>query len=217
MRRVVLPEKLDALPEDDPGAVANRKDLRKINFLMGNFRWLRSRLLALVEGGGEVSEWAAGDGSFGISLARISPTLAIRGVDLCRRSEEWPSGWSWQQTNLLEMKELDVSEIVIGNFILHQFEDAQLAKLGVLLNARARLLIFNETSRSQAAIYLARMTGWLFRMHAVTKHDAEVSVRAGFRGEELPQKLGLTTGEWRWEVTTTPLGAYRMVAERIEI
>jgi hypothetical protein len=41
-----------------------------------------------------------------------------------------------------------------------------------------------------------------------------VSIAAGFRGEELPAALGLTTAEWNVRCTTTLLGAYRMIAVR---
>jgi hypothetical protein len=40
VERVVKPEILDDLPMDDPSARASRADLRRINFLMGNERWI---------------------------------------------------------------------------------------------------------------------------------------------------------------------------------
>jgi hypothetical protein len=44
MRRVVIPELLDHLPQDDPAAERSRADLRRINFLMGNGRWVTRTL-----------------------------------------------------------------------------------------------------------------------------------------------------------------------------
>ncbi|MCU0753184.1 MAG: hypothetical protein MUC40_09220 [Akkermansiaceae bacterium] len=38
--RIVEPEILDHLPHDDPAARRSRLDLRRINFLMGNERWI---------------------------------------------------------------------------------------------------------------------------------------------------------------------------------
>ena len=39
-------------------------------------------------------------------------------------------------------------------------------------------------------------------------------IAAGFIGDELPRSLGLDPSLWRWEITHTWLGAYRMIAER---
>jgi hypothetical protein len=50
----------------------------------------------------------------------------------------------------------------------------------------------------------------------VTKHDGSVSIDAGFRGDELPQLLGLEPATWTWTVAETWSGAYRMIAERRE-
>ena len=38
--RVVIPELLDHLPAADTQAMRSRRDLRRINFLMGNERWV---------------------------------------------------------------------------------------------------------------------------------------------------------------------------------
>jgi hypothetical protein len=42
--RVISREILDHLPSDDPSAVRGRLDLRTINSLMGNVRWIRKVL-----------------------------------------------------------------------------------------------------------------------------------------------------------------------------
>ncbi|MEO1844804.1 MAG: hypothetical protein ABGZ37_11065, partial [Akkermansiaceae bacterium] len=60
--RVVQPELLDELPFDDPDALRSRRDLRFINGVMGNFRWMRRRLAGRAEG--RVIELGAGDGAF---------------------------------------------------------------------------------------------------------------------------------------------------------
>jgi len=54
----------------------------------------------------------------------------------------------------------------------------------------------------------------LLGANRVSLHDAHVSVAAGFRGDELPEMLGLRQPQWRWSCHTTMLGAYRMVARR---
>ena len=214
MRRIVLPELLDSLPESSPESIANRRNLLLINGLMGNFRWLRRALLQRLRAEDVVSEWASGDGGFARALHRARLPVRLTGVDVCSQPDNWPADYRWLQKNLLDVEAEDVGSVVLGNFILHQFEDAVLKQLGERLASRARLLIFNETLRSRRALILAYASCWLFRMHPVTKHDAIVSVRAGFRARELSQLLGLSENEWRIEVTTTVRGSYRMIAER---
>ena len=57
--RRVQPEILDDLPAEDPRAVRSRRDLRLINRLMGNHRWV---LRHVAEHSGRVVELGAGDG-----------------------------------------------------------------------------------------------------------------------------------------------------------
>jgi hypothetical protein len=51
LARTVRPEILDSLAAEDPAARRSRQDLRLINALMGNFRWVE-RKLRLKEAGG---------------------------------------------------------------------------------------------------------------------------------------------------------------------
>ena len=57
-----------------------------------------------------------------------------------------------------------------------------------------------------------RLLSALLRFSPVTRHDLLISIRAGFRGDELPRALGLAG--WTTAVSLTALGAYRLVACR---
>ena len=70
MERTVIPEILDHLAVDDPRAVRSRRDLRMINFLMGNERWLVSRIRGRAESE-SVSELGSGRGELLLSLIHI--------------------------------------------------------------------------------------------------------------------------------------------------
>ena len=59
----------------------------------------------------------------------------------------------------------------------------------------------------------AWMSG-LRRDESPTRHDAPISVRAGFVGMELPSLLGFSSDEWDVEVRNGLFGAYRMAAQR---
>jgi hypothetical protein len=56
--------------------------------------------------------------------------------------------------------------------------------------------------------------GPLLGINYVTAHDAQVSIEAGFRDDELPGALGLEPSHWDCRCFTTAFGAYRMIALR---
>jgi len=71
-QRVVIPELLDHLPADDPEALRSRRDLRRINFLMGNERWIcRSVCRFPEEANRGIVEIGAGDGNGGVLVANL--------------------------------------------------------------------------------------------------------------------------------------------------
>ncbi len=222
--RRVQPEILDSLPPDHPDAVHNRRDLRFFNALMGNYRWMAKVLGSQLRPGDRVLELGAGEGDLGRYLHRqvyseraqqdCAPTFAeYSGLDLWPRPKKWPSTWGWHRDDLTTFSHYADFNVIVGNLILHQFEDDVLAALGRQWRAHARLLVFCEPARSRlhlAQLPLARLAG----INYVSRHDARISVHAGFRANELPHLLGLDTPPWRVELIHTFLGAYRMNAVR---
>jgi hypothetical protein len=53
----------------------------------------------------------------------------------------------------------------------------------------------------------------LARLNHVTRYDMQVSIRAGFRGDELPRSLALQA-PWNWKSRCTMFGANRVVMRR---
>jgi hypothetical protein len=215
MIRTVLPEILDTLPPGHPDAVASRRDLRRLNWIMGNHRWLAAQLAARHRGG-RVVELGAGDGSLGRMLFHRQPGLVDRwtGLDLIAPPPEWPAGW--MQTDLFSPEGSAVvaaAETVVANLFLHHFENGALARLGTQLK-HSRLLLFCEPARRRRHQWQGRLLAPF--LNRVTRHDLKVSVAAGFLGGELPEALGLRPVEWRWTVRTGFRGSLRFAAERIE-
>lgn len=213
--RTVQPEILDSLPPDHPDALHNRRDLRFFNALMGNFRWLSRVLRRHLRPGDQVLELGAGEGDLGRRLhGELGDALPhYTGLDLWPRPKDWPQAWGWQREDLVNFSGYSQSNVILGNLILHQFEDAVIAQLGHHWRNTARLLIFCEPARRQLHLRqlpLARLAG----INYVSRHDARVSIEGGFCGHELSQLLGLDPSSWRVEVRQTFLGAYRMVAVR---
>lgn len=207
MKRVVVPEILDELTSSDPRAMRSRRDLRMINALMGNERWIVSELkkrgrkdsvVELGAGRGELVNQLTGEG------------WPCRGYDLQPQPDSLHAQANWSQGNFFETLEKDSSPVVVGSLILHHFEETELLELGRLLEGR-QFLVFAEPLRSLLPI----IEGYaLFPfVNDVTRHDMIVSIRAGFRKGELAQKLGLLVG-WDWVETVTLRGGLRSVAVR---
>ncbi|MGI8601479.1 MAG: methyltransferase domain-containing protein [Verrucomicrobiales bacterium] len=211
--RIVVPEILDALPVDDPEAIASRRQLRCLNALMGNFRWIARTLKQALPDKGPIVEIGAGDGQLACLLAEKVPSLRRRytALDLAPRPAKWPANLIWLEANLWSREGEEAirsARVVIANLVLHHFTDAELLRLGTCFKSAA-LLIFNETARRSLHLWQGRTIAWL--LNRVTRHDLPVSVRAGFREHELPALLGLSAERWRWQTHATFLGAYRCV------
>ena len=217
MKRTVKSEILDRLPETHPDALHSRRDLRLINAIMGNFRWFTRGLKQLLCQQDRILEIGSGDGSMGQclhrKLSRRNASLTVTGLDLCQQPMYWPACWPWVQQDWRLFATLEEYGIILGNMILHHFEDDELHRLGQRLQHRARALLFSEPARCilhQHQITWAKLLG----INYVTFHDARVSIQAGFRGQELPRLLGLDPKTWHWRCTHGFFGQYRMVAVR---
>lgn len=200
MKREVRPEILDSLPGDDPEALRSRRDLRLINLLMGNERWiLRQKRV------GEVVELGAGTGELTRKLAQAG---GVTGLDF----QERPEGVevSWRAGDLFENLPEVEGETVVANLILHHFNDQQLAELGQLLKKRRRIIVV-EPWRSRLSLCEGALLWPL--INRVTRHDMMVSIRAGFRKGELPRLLDLGN-EWEWREEVSLLGGLRVLAWR---
>ena len=210
MKRIVRPELLDTLSPQDPRAVRSRGDLHRVNICMRNHALmadaLRNELNPRLPA--RITELGAGDGMF---FLRVADRLrAVDGVSAC--APEHPSHSS--SITLLDMQSnvsadtlvalaalgwhgeaivADVfdwlrtaqpAEVVIANLFLHHFEDTQLVELLRLVSRQAKVFIAIEPRRAAWPMFCSRLL-WALGCNDVTRHDAAVSVRAGFAGGEL--------------------------------
>jgi hypothetical protein len=209
MKRVVVPELLDELDGSDPRAIRSRRDLRLINALMGNERWIVRQLAGLRERG-SFAELGAGGGELLATLANQG-WLGC-GYDLQPEPKNLPGQARWCQGDFFEQLSKDSAPVVVGSLILHHFEEEALLGLGRLLADR-QVLVFAEPLRSRVA--LAEGSALFPLVNDVTRHDMMVSIRAGFRKGELPEKLALQEG-WHWQEKATLRGGLRSIAVKRE-
>jgi SAM-dependent methyltransferase len=216
--RMVSPEWLDELPVHDPQAIGSRRDLRRLNFWMRNAHAMRPVLLEMFRASPphRIAELGAGDGAFALRLARLlAPSWPGAQLILVDRrpsiSDQTKTaieelGWS------VEIITADVFtwlpsqtsvDAIIANLFLHHFEGERLRSLLALIAQRSRALVACEPRRCASALAMGKLV-WMLGCNSVTRHDAPISVRAGFRDCELS---GLWTAA-RWNLREKRAGLF---------
>lgn len=213
--RVVVPEILDALPHDDPDAIASRHDLRRVNAVMGNPRWILCQVRAhpdIARRG--ITEIGAGDGRLAARLAAAFPESRVTAIDLAPApAEVLPPNLDWRQADLMEESAGHPSGgLLVACLILHHFETPVIEELGRHFLSRFDALALVEPDRRQLAHALGRLAWPL--INRVTRHDMHVSIDAGFAKGELSGLLGLDDVTWRVEESRTLTGARRLFARK---
>jgi len=203
MERIVIAERLDHLPPANPEARHSRRDLQRINGLMGNSRLLR-RAVARVLPDSHARAWqvlevGAGDGTLAERLwSRLPSPPAGSRLGLLDRLpvvEERPRNALAARGWIPEVLVMDVHEwigqsapvrldLVYANLFIHHFEGVAFSNVLNALAERARAVVLLEPRRSILARMGARLLGGI-GCNAVTRHDAVHSVAAGFLGTEI--------------------------------
>lgn len=211
MERILRPEILDYLPPENPAARGSRRDLRWINRLMGNHRWLRRTGSRLVRSGERLLELGAGDGRW----ARDWRAMACDALDTQAPPAGWPADRAWHQVDVRDFRGWDRYGVVFANLFFHHLSEPVLRQVGEALRRHVRVIIACEPLRARRVQWLFAALCPVIGANGVTRHDGRVSIAAGFRGDELARHLGLCGDEaWEFEVQHTALGAYRLVAFR---
>lgn len=215
-KRVLSEEILDSLAIDHPDAVKARRDLRRLNILMGNIRWF-SRLLADElrkshrKGILRILELGAGDGWMALEVSREMPGLLIwHGVDL-RQPESWPVIWGWTVGDVRSC-EFPRCDGVVVNLFLHHLSDDDLKlvirKACAACNPGGFFLASEPARRLRHVLQLQILRPVI---NKVTLSDGVASIRAGF----LPGELEKFFPE-HWQVSSrlSCLGALRLQARQ---
>lgn len=200
--RTVLPEALDDLPEDAPDAIRSRRDLRRVNRVMrarGILIDAIDRAWAGREPPRRILELGSGDGSLMLALARkLAPRWPGVQVSLLDRQRVADArtlgaferlGWRAELLQVDAMRWCTASEaprvdLILANLFVHHFDAPQLAVLMRGVAARCDAFVASEPRRGALQLAASRLIG-LLGVNAVTRGDAVLSVRAGFRDREL--------------------------------
>jgi hypothetical protein len=217
--RVVEPEWLDALAPGDPRARRSRRDLARLNAVMWNARIVAGALddVAL----SRIAEIGAGDGGFAVRLAsRLLPRASCLFSLIDRQSHPAPpsvNGWSFETHPSDVFEWLGSSreryDAIVANLFLHHFDKGALAHMLDLAASRTDRFVACEPRRSGIALAGSRLVG-LVGCNDVTRHDAVVSVRAGFADDEI-SRLWPREG-WNVQESARGLFSHLFVAKKHE-
>ena len=221
MQRTVEPELLDVLPPTDPRTQTSRRDLRRVNAFMGNARTMAEALRCAFGDAtpGKIVELGAGDGEFMLRVAhRLGRTWKNISVELVDRvpllgpeTVESFARLGWRVENVasdvfdwLQTTSNQSVEVIVANLFLHHFSAEELREMLRLCAERARLFVAVEPRRSIVPLTFSKLL-WLIGCNSVTRHDAVVSVRAGFAAKELS---ALWPSYRLWELVESPAGLF---------
>ncbi|HTA64684.1 MAG TPA: hypothetical protein VK753_04190 [Xanthomonadaceae bacterium] len=201
LARRVEPEMLDSLPAEDPRAVRSRKDLRRVNRIMGTCGLIGGALDPIVNASptARIVELGAGDGSLMLRIARRHarhwPKLRIGLLDMQPvvradtligfQDEGWYARvigadvFDW----LAQPADGD-APIVVANLFVHHFDGERLRALLTGIASKAGAFVCCEPRRNRFAYAGAAMM-WAIGCNGVTVNDGMLSVRAGFNHDEL--------------------------------
>jgi len=242
MPRVVAPEALDSLPEDDAAAIGSRRDLRRIHRAMGTCGVLvrALRRMAPPRPGGaplRLLELGAGDGSLMLRVAAaLGPRLpAVELTLLDRQRLVGPAtvasyaALGWRATpcamDVFDWAAAEGSDapapagpawdLIVCSLFLHHFEGAALGALLAAVEKRAAAFFACEPRRAALALAGSHLVGAL-GTNAVTRADAVLSVHAGFRGRELSALWPGGTAAWRLDERPAGLFGHGFAARRAD-
>jgi Methyltransferase domain len=229
MNRLTQRELLDELPFDDPRARWSRRDLRRVNAWMRNHSIMARALQTAANGTTpkQIIDLGAGDGHFLLRVAKKTsprwPGVRVTLLDhqkvvgLRTLSSFPPLGWQAEAVAADVFRWLPTVEsmdAVVANLFLHHFEDAQLVELFRTIAGRARWFVAIEPRRAPWPLFCCRLL-WAIGCNAVTRHDAAVSVRAGFYGNEL-SALWPVDKDWQLTERRTGFFSHLFVARRMD-
>jgi SAM-dependent methyltransferase len=221
--RVVEPEWLDELPVEDPRALRSRRDLRRVNRLMSNVSIVAGELSRRLENRRpRIVELGAGDGTFALRVAQRVQASAVTLLDRAPVvSDETLAAFTAAQSpaTVVRADALDWMraagehhDAIVVNLFLHHLRADALSDLLLLAAGRASLFVACEPRRSMVALAGSHLLG-LIGCNDVTRHDAVVSVRAGFTGAEITA-LWPDRAAWDLDERARGLFSHSFVAAR---
>jgi len=112
-------------------------------------------------------------------------------------------------------------DAIIANLFLHHFSESQLSILLSQVARQTRAFVAIEPRRWNWSLWCCRLL-WLIRCNEITRHDAVVSIRAGFADNELSKlwpalahgASNASNGSWSLQERPENFSSHLFIAER---
>ncbi len=186
---------------------------------MGNVEIIEQMLLKAFPNAapGKIMEIGAGDGTFMLKLAQklsarwsnvevvLVDRLKIISPETVQKLKQL--GWHAEivSADIFEwLPECEPADCILANLFLHHFETEKLALLLRLVASKSNAFLACEPRRSALALAGSGLLG-LIGCNDVTRHDAVVSVRAGFQAKEISELWPRTRG---WAIDESGAGLF---------
>ena len=229
MKRIVEPELLDELPPAHPLAQHSRNDLQRLNAWMGNAAILARELKRLGPGPKRrrILDIGAGDGRFMWQVAQRLPAewrgtrldLLDRQAIISPPAQRSLEDLGWQvravQSEVVQWLLAEQTEkwsFICANLFLHHFAEEPLKALLQRVSECTETFIALEPRRTLWGFFASCLVG-VIGCNRVTRHDAKVSVRAGFRDHALSELW--PREHWRMEERAAGVFSHLFIARRI--
>lgn len=236
-RRTVRREILDELPAADARAIRSRRDLQRVNRVIGSCGILTRSLRHTMTSAPHhlplrILELGAGDGSLALRIAkRMAYSWPVAELTLLDRQGLVPGttgtafahlGWTLRPliVDVLEWARAPPQQqlaktwdVILVNLFLHHLEEDGLRTLLSAVADRCNAFIACEPRRSTPALLGSQLLPAV-GVSADTRHDAVVSVRAGFRENELSQLWPTSHTAWKLTERRAGLFSHLFVAAR---
>jgi hypothetical protein len=222
MERVIEPEWLDELPAGEPRAIRSRADLRRLNWFMYHAGIL-ARELSFVANPRRVLDLGGGDGAFALRLLKTTGWRECEFVIVDRNPILLPKlrdGFKALECLVTPLRcdvldgleSIGAADVIFANLFLHHFQPPALKRLLHDIAARTKIFLACEPRRSPLALAASRCVA-LLGCNAVTRHDAIISVRAGFHGQDISRLWPVEDG-WDADERAAGLFSHLFVARK---
>ena len=214
------------MPPDDPRAVHSRHDLRRLNRIMGHSSVLAAALTNhLRTPPRRLADIGAGDGTLMLQLAAqthqcwpyVHVTLVDQQTTASAETKAQFAQYGWEAEIICAdifdwLNQIEQPlDAIIANLFLHHFGSRQLAVLMHKASEHSHCFVACEPSRDWFALAASSCVG-VIGCNAVTRHDARLSVKSGFAGNELSD-LWLRNG-WKLQEQRAGLFTHLFAAHR---
>ena len=214
MNRQVELERLDSLPAHDRLALRMRQDLQRINLVMGH-RPIMRRLWRKTAGALRIErliDLGAGDGKFTLKLCQqLVPEVGpFKIVLVDRQAASDDATFDGFRKLRCEVETVNAEALdwlseardarataIISNLFLHHFVEERLRELFQRITDKCCFFAACEPRRTRFSLLGCRLL-WAIGCNRVTRHDAAISVRAGFAKGEL-HRLWMPNPDWAFE------------------